>query len=100
MMDYICDYEFVEDRPLVPWFAFPTDPEVSGLTPSRPEVKLSILDLDSFAECVGKAEEDLVPKLSSFERLLMSTKESSNVSSCDSLEDSSSDSSSDSPSDS
>ena len=79
MMDYMCEYEFVEDRPLVQWFAFPTDPRVSELTLSRPEAKLSILDLDSFAECVGKAEEDLVPELSSFERFLMNIKECSNV---------------------
>lgn len=44
--DHIHDSECVEDRPLVRWFAFPTDP--------TPGAELSILDLDNFAGCVGR----------------------------------------------
>ena len=46
--DHSHDSERVEDRPLVRWFAFPTDPVVLEPTPEAE------VDLDNFAGCVGE----------------------------------------------
>lgn len=51
-------YNFVEDRPPLPWLAFPPDPVLSELTSAQkpPKATLSILDLDKVKDCVGKSD--------------------------------------------